>query len=50
MDKTEYPRKENAHKWLFKAKRGREIWWIRGELNPCPKTRPGNLLRVQFVI
>ena len=24
-------------------------WWSRGELNPCPKTRPHDFLRVQSV-
>ena len=26
-----------------------DLWWSRGELNPCPKAHPRGLLRAQFV-
>ena len=28
---------------------GVQLWWSRGELNPCPKAHPRGLLRAQFV-
>ena len=28
---------------------GVQLWWSRGELNPCPKAYPRGLLRAQFV-